>query len=246
MLNGVTLNKDAPTKKFVLQVSAVSVFVLIVLGMFVLEKSTIFLITATYVLMVWIIGAIASRSLLSVEKIFYGRIRDGISSLVIGIMAVATFELQSTITIGVTVGALWALWVSRFQIERYFSKKNDVPTRFSITKTLIYSNISPVIIQLWALYFNNYESKLYGLEPVMVVRISMYVFQFLSIGVVVLVAHIPSFLLKINRFALACIYGGLIFGIIVSVIAPSYGVLIMPITAAIANYTAVAYLRGNN
>ena len=243
VLNAVTLSKEAPTKKFVLIASIISIFVAIIVGNFFLQKSSIFLTTATFVLIAWIIGGIASRSLLSVGKIFYGRIREGISSLVVGILAIASYDLQSTITIGVSVGTLWTLWVSRNEIKRYFNEKDDGKTKLLFFEILLYSNLSTVIIQLWALYFNSYESKLYGSDPVIVVRISMYIFQFLSIGVVVLVARIPTFLLKIKRFALIYIYGGLGLGLLVSAINPSYGILIMPIIAALSNYAAIVYLR---
>lgn len=242
MINSITLDAKAPTIRFCIFLTALSVLAVDIVGLFWFDKSFYFLTLVSLIVFLWIIGAIASRSLLVAGKIFYARIREGVASLIMVPLALLGVDLLPTIVIGVFLSTFWVLWLSRQHISSYFSKSNQI-SYLETFKPVVVSNLATVCILSWAIYFNEYSSKIFGLDSTVVVRIALYFFQALSIGSVVLVAKMPLLAYRVGRSSLQYSILCLLIGVLFSAINSSLGVVVMPCLAALSHYASIIYLH---
>lgn len=242
VINAITLNAHAPTLRFCVIATATSIGLVLITGSLYFYKPLDFLAVVSLIIFLWIIGAIASRSLLVVGHVFIGRIREGVASLITIPLVLLGFDLLSTLIIAIFTSTCWLLWVSRNHTRSYFSHWG-IKTKTPQYEAIFITNLASMAMLSWALYFNQYSNDLFGQESTIAVRMAVYSFQAFSIGSVVMVTRMPNLAKEIRRLSLQVCFSSLALGFAVSIVSPSFGVLLMPLLAALSHYSGVVYIH---
>ncbi len=195
------------------------------------------------VVVMWIVGAIASRAQLAAGFAFTARFRDGVCSGAIVLLVFVESSAALALAAGAFVSTLWMLWLTRQRRDTYFAPRAVAHKWHVVLIKMILLNIGTASMLLWALHFNGSSENPWGYSAPAVVRVSMYIFQGLAIGWVVLAVRMPTLPPTIVRCSLALSLGLLTCGVLASLLSLSVGFVVMPVAVALAQCFAMVYLH---
>lgn len=197
-------------------------------------------------LYVW--GASTSRGLLDRGYLFIARSRDGLTSAVMALLALAGLQFASLTTATLMVAAGYALLLQRAgpvaALPVAPTPPPPKPVQDNWRWSMVYSNLAFLLLTLWALLVNNHGSPAYGHSASVVVRFSVYAFQILSIPAF-LVVRIDVPKEYVRRLFLAA-WAGAALMVVLAILPLTFASVMMPMVAAVTMYAGLAYMRGRH
>jgi hypothetical protein len=232
-----------PTKRFLFWSLPAAMCVLIIFGKYFLLFSLNITLLSLFILVVWILGSILSRSLIVSKKIFLGRLRDAVSSFCFIVLILLNLDFIPAIIIGLFLSLIWVGLVSWPYRSQYFSTKKNNSFAADIYVILI-SNLTGSIMLIWAILTNRSDELIYGYDPTVIVRFSMYIYQITTIGSVVLIIF-PDFLKKHENFIILLFISMILFCIF-AIFANFHLLFItIPILLGVSRYLTMIILNLN-
>jgi len=199
-----------------------------------------------FVVIMWICGAVASRAQMSAGFAFTARFRDALFSLAMTLLLSFGISVILAFLVGVLISTVWVIWITQPRWENFFLDKSAKDKWPHLLRTIALLNIGTVTMLLWALHFNDSDIFLWGYSLTAIIRISMYIFQSLSIGLSVISTHMPVLHPKLRRCSLSFAMGLLGCGLFVSWISLGTALIVMPIAVACSQYFIIIYLHQKN
>lgn len=246
LINAITLGGRDPTPRFVLISTCVTIALASVVGHSILLLSTTAIIVSSIAIVLWIIGAVASRALLRAEQVFVGRLREGVAALGTCTLILAELGLEATFGVGIAIGTAWTLWTSRNHRRAYFCNNPNGSPWCKHLQSLAIGNLASTTILVWALVQNRSSEPIWGSDPTIAVRLSVYLFQVLSIGAVIAVVKMPSLSNSLREKSLTICLASIISASLVALLSPPTAIILVPLLAAVSHYAGVAYLHSNS
>ena len=137
----------------------------------------------------YIWGAQHARRLVDAGHVLLGRSRDGLASLLMLGLVLMSFGEASfplAVALATTSFAFVASAVLRghpAEVALPSLPRSSWPRQAGI---LVYANLAPAMVNLWALRANDMDGMLWGVSAPVAVRISIYAFQILSLPSIIL------------------------------------------------------------
>lgn len=209
-------------------------------------------LSLTLVLFAWILGAHYSRGLMECKWVFVGRSRETIASGLCAIFFFLGLSINLSFSASVLISTAVILYCYFRLIPKHtFSNKADLSIGraggfFTLSYESIITNLGTFIINYWALLSTSAYSDQplnFGIDASVLIRASVYVYQLITIGAVLLVVSQRNFswvLRKNNKFSFALLValaGSVFFAPI------TYGLIVAPISCALLHYLIVASLQ---
>jgi len=248
-INSILLDLKPPTVRFIACLSIVSLGLLIV-GWFwrpnYFNWSPAYFIAICSVVIMWIFGAVASRAQMSAGFAFTARFRDALFSAAMALQLILGISTILAFVFGVLISTVWIFWITRPQWGKLFLHrpvKQKLPHLF---RTIILLNVGTATMLLWALHFNDSKFFFFGYTSTAIIRISMYIFQALSIGFIVISTNMPTLHPILSQWSL--VFSAAFFGcgVFASWISSGVALLVMPFAVACAQYFVIIYLHHKN
>lgn len=198
------------------------------------------------ILLLWIAGAQWSRALMEQGRVFSGRVREAISSVVLAGLVVAGLGVQISFLLAVAAGTVFSL--TMWSMVRSVSGSpgrpgNSLVDIRNLIQNVVLTNVATFSITYWALVQTGKMGDVYGFEISTAVRFAMYIYQILTIGSVVLVS--PRYRLNPPKRL------GLLIAVAASVFIGALfiplraALLLIPLSAAATHYAVVLFLQRN-
>jgi hypothetical protein len=207
-------------------------------------KSTNLMLLLSLILLLWLVGAQSSRSLVELGWVFLGRVREAIASISLAIMIFTGFGMQSSFLAAVASGTIFSLAMLKKSSNcRLLTESNEMMK--GLTKLLwsvILANIATFLITYWALVQTSKHGEIFGLDISTAVRFSMYFYQSMIIGSVLLVSRHSKVKFRINLGPLSVVMALLLIASLY--LSINLSLVIIPILSAVAHYLAVLHLQG--
>lgn len=153
LINFIMINAK-PDKIYIIIMSLVASFTIILIGKGFFSFQTSFIILSILVFCFWVCGAIFSRALIVNKKIFLGRIRDGCTSAILVLLCLFNFELSLAVIFSLICTLIFFFIVSQPYNKQYFSTKHSKTDLKNIIFRLIITNLSGIAMIIWAFYMN--------------------------------------------------------------------------------------------
>ena len=190
----------------------------------------------------YVIGALYSRRLLDAGHVLVGRLRDGASSLCMVLLIAVGVGLESfalAVLVGTSLIALAMYYLPAKRHEEVAPRQSMAFTHY--IAIIFYSNIASVLVNAWAMWANNHEGVLFGYAVPVVVRVSMYGFQLLSLPSVLLSRWRPSAGSRkyLGLLAWVCIA----LALIVASLPIHLSVFLLPLASLAALYSSVLLMN---
>ncbi len=191
----------------------------------------------------WLFGAILSRGILEAGKIFVGRSRETIGSLVMTFCIFCGAGVVDAFAIGAVFGMFFLLLLAnRWGLQNHvFCERKIKKNGREQLRRFFCGNVAVVMVTVWAYNFNQSNQLVMGIDGSIMARGAVYIFQVLVIGVVVLIWKNPADYIRHKTvlniaLALFCVLA-------VAITLPySVGVFFVPIIGALLHYASVCYL----
>jgi|LakMenEpi03Aug12_release.lakeMendotaPanAssembly.Ray.scaffolds.fasta_scaffold389625_2 hypothetical protein len=233
-----------PTKRFLFWSLLLTMCILFISVKFFFLFPLNILLLSIFILVAWITGAVLSRSLIVKNKIFLGRSREIVSSFFFIILILLNFDLTLTIIIGLFLSLMWVGIVSWPYRSKYFSTSKIQIKFTSYLGIILISNLTGSIMLIWAILINRSNELIYGYDPTLIVRFSLYIYQGISIGSVILITFTHFF--KKNRDIVNLLFFLIILLCIFIIFANfNLSIIILPILLGIGHYLAMIILNLN-
>lgn len=225
-----------PNRLYIIISCLIASFAIVLFGNFIYSFEINFLILSVLVFNLWICGNIFSRVLILNKKIFLARSRDAISSVFIIFLCLFSFKLNIVIISSLICVTLLFLILSRQYSKEYFENNISIENLISFVMRAVLTNFSGLIMLIWAFHMNRSDEVIFGFDAHIAVRFTMYVYQFLSIGSIVMVIFSPQSIKKnIKFFTLS--YGVLLITSALTLIFFNLlGYFLLPFFLAVARY----------
>ncbi len=170
--------------------------------------------------LLWIIGAFEANDAFLEGQIFFSKTRESISSLATSLLAFAHSNLLFVVLLGPIISIL--PYKAKAINRSYSALKSNPTINYRIVYVAILTSIAPIAIQLWAYALTHHSGNIYGISFTLFTRISIYIFQFISIGSSLLVLlpkklalthslHIQLIALSTCTFSLFTVFSSNIF-----------------------------------
>ncbi len=198
------------------------------------------------ILLMWIAGARWSRALMEHGRVFSGRVREAISSVVLAGLVVAGLGVQVSFLVAVAAGTLfsWTMWsLVRVAPASPVRPGNSLLDVRNLIQNVFLTNIATFSITYWALVQTGKMGDVFGFEISTAVRFAMYIYQILTIGSVVLVS--PKYKLKAPKrlgLLIAVAAGAFVGALFIPLQA---ALLLIPLSAGATHYGVVLFLQRN-
>lgn len=205
-------------------------------------KTTQTVLLLSSIIVLWIIGAHWSRVIIEKGNLFLGKCREGVTSICFAIFILLGAGIEWSFISSVAIGTFFAwLIIKSLKAAPITSPKLGHTLEFQrLLQSVVLSNVATFAISTWALIQTQKIEDIYGVSIPVAIRFSMYAYQTLTIGSVILLvrgARIPQ--KNIQLFTIVAI---LFF--LASLLAPlSIGLFSIPIAAGIIHYCAVIFLQ---
>lgn len=197
------------------------------------------------ILLMWIAGAQWSRVLIEQGWVFSGRIREAISSFLMAGLVVAGLSAEPSFLVAVAAGTVfsWGMWkVIRLPAAIPVNSGSSLLMIGKLTQSIILTNASTFSITYWALMQTGKEGSIFGYDISTAVRFSMYLYQILIIGSVVIVSLKSNSTYDYKHLRLLVLVAILVF--LLSLFAPLQAALVLvPLSAAVIHYGIVISLQ---
>jgi len=190
-INAITLNSDQSRLGNILVLCFLSFFIIYFLFRYHAELLLGYQINFFYlysIILFWIIGSMFGRHILDMNlNFFIARSREALSSIIFLFLIFFGINLFVSFLVAVAIGTLSLL------VYLIINKKNYISNLFiNFTKNLniskilftniLFSNLSILLIYLWALYFSGIEAYYFDISSVTLSRLSVYLFQIITLG----------------------------------------------------------------
>ncbi len=200
------------------------------------------------ILLMWLAGAQWSRRLMESGWVFAARIREAISSVVLaGLIIFLGLDADAAFLAAVAVGTIfsWGMWQATKSEAMCNPGTSDV---FGGIKKLFLSvlltNVATFSITYWAFVQTGKFGQLYGFDISTVIRFSMYFYQILTIGSVILVTR--GFYRRLVKWRVSWLLASSILLFLVSLFIPlQVAIFLVPLFAAMMHYGMVFFLQKN-
>ncbi len=198
------------------------------------------------ILLMWIAGAQWSRALMEHGRVFSGRVREAISSVVLAGLVVAGLGVQVSFLVAVAAGTVfsWTMWsLVRVAPASPVRPGNSLLDVRNLIQNVFLTNIATFSITYWALVQTGKMGDVFGFEISTAVRFAMYIYQILTIGSVVLVS--PKYKLKAPKrlgLLIAVAAGAFVGALFIPLQA---ALLLIPLSAGATHYGVVLFLQRN-
>ena len=198
------------------------------------------------ILLLWIAGAQWSRALMEHGRVFSGRVREAISSVVLAGLVVAGLGVQVSFLVAVAAGTVfsWTMWrLVRVAPASPVRPGNSLVDVRNLIQNVFLTNIATFSITYWALVQTGKMGDVFGFEISTAVRFAMYIYQILTIGSVVLVS--PKYKLKAPKrlgMLIAVAAGAFVGALFIPLQA---ALLLIPLSAGATHYGVVLFLQRN-
>jgi len=202
------------------------------------------ILLSIFILAAWVLGAILSRSLIVSKKLFLGRLSDAVCSICFIILILLNFDLILTIIIGVFLSLIWVVIVSWPYRSKYFSIKKIKKKFTSDISIILISNLTGSIMLFWALLMNRSDELIYGYDPTLIARFSLYIYQAMTIGSVILIIF-PHLFKKNENFVNLFLFSLILLCIFTIFINSHLSFIILPILLGICRYLTMIILNLN-
>jgi hypothetical protein len=201
------------------------------------------------ILLMWIAGAQWSRRIMESGWVFAGRIREAISSVVLaGLVVFLELGVNASFLVAVALGTTfsWGMWWAiRFEATRTPSSGGVVVGIRELLLNILLTNVATFSITYWAFVHTSKLGQLYGFDISTVIRFSMYVYQILTIGSVILVTR--GFHRRLVNWRVSWVLTSSISLFLASLFAPlQIAILLVPFFAAVIHYGMVLFLQKNS
>ncbi|MEP6969362.1 MAG: hypothetical protein ABJA49_02905 [Betaproteobacteria bacterium] len=198
------------------------------------------------ILLMWIAGAHWSRGLIERGWIFCGRIREAVASFVLALLVLAGLGVEVSFLLGVAAGCIFAglMWRHVHTAHASATHEGAGKSKTSLKRlmqNILLTNVATSAITYWALVQTGQAGTVFGIEVSTAVRFSMYIYQVLTIGSIVLVSSTARLMRDRHVVVLAFAAGGLF---LVALILPLQAkLLLLPLCAATLHYGVVLHLQ---
>ena len=189
-----------PNKLYIIISCLIASFTIVLFGNFIYSFEVNFFILSVLVFNLWICGNIFSRVLILNKKIFLARSRDTITSILIIFLCFFSFKLNFVITLSLICVTLLFLILSKQYSGEYFEKKTSIENLIGFIMRALLTNFSGLFILIWAFYMNRSSEVVFGVDAHIAVRFTMYAYQFLNIGSIVMLMISPQSIKKNIKF----------------------------------------------
>lgn len=200
------------------------------------------------VLIFWTLGAFYSRVLVELRSIFMARSRETLASIICAIFVLIGISVEYSFAFAVSAGTLFVYFYAT-QLKKFKKKIHLGQLRFSAIIKLAYesiiTNLGTFLINYWALIETSRANTMSveGIDMTVIIRGSVYSYQLLTIGAVLLVLFRNNNPLLSPTALKGAVWLCLII-IVVSIALPSlYNVIIIPLACSILHYALIIRLQ---
>lgn len=198
----------------------------------------------TAILLMWIAGAYWSRGLVERGWIFSGRIREAVASFVLAVLVFAGLGVEFSFVLGVSAGCVFAGLMWRYVQLADATAIQDGKPKTSLKRlvqNILLTNVATSAITYWALVQTGHAGAVFGIEVSTAVRFSMYIYQVLTIGSIVLVSATARLMRDRHIVVLAFASGALFLAALFMPL--QVRLFLLPLSAAIMHYVVVLHLQ---
>jgi hypothetical protein len=198
------------------------------------------------ILLMWLAGAQWSRRLMESGWVFAARIREAISSVVLaGLIIFLGQSVNDAFLAAVLVGTIfsWSMWQATKPEAMCNPGTNYVFVGIKkLFLSVLLTNVATFSITYWAFVQTGKFGELYGFDISAVIRFSMYFYQILTIGSVILVAR--GFYRRMAHWPVSWLLVSSIFLFLASLFIPlQMAIFMVPLFAAVMHYGMVMFLQ---
>lgn len=235
VINLIMINLK-PNLSYTILACLISSFTILLLGNFVFLFEINFLILSMLVFNFWICGNIFSRALIKNNKIFLAKSRDTITSLFIIFLSLLGLKFYSVTIISLFSVTLLFLIFSRQYYKDFVENKISISSFINFFLRVLLTNFSGLIILIWAFYTNRSDEVIFGIDAYIVVRFSLYAYQFLIIGADIMIIFSAEVFKKKIKFIKLCYISLLIISILICIFFNSISSFTLPLLIGVARY----------
>ncbi len=211
------------------------------------NRSPMVLGLLTAVLFLWLAGAQWSRGLIERGWVFSGRIREAIASFLLAVLLLAGGGVEFSFLAAVAAGTLFS-WIIWHKVRTVGAGDNrhgrPVVNLNQLFQSIVLTNIATFSITYWALAQTGKSGEVLGFDVSTAVRFSMYLYQVLTIGSVVLVS-MSNRLARDRHLVFLVVAAVICFAASASMSLP-VALFVSPVSAAVIHYCVVLYLQQIN
>ena len=201
----------------------------------------------TAVLVLWLAGAQWSRGLIERGWVFSGRIREAIASVLLAALVLAGWGVEASFLMAVTAGSVFS-WIMWNRVRKtgpgIGPRGSPVVNLNKLSQSIVLTNVATFSITYWALTQTSKGGEVLGFDVPTAVRFSMYLYQVLTIGSVVLVS-LSGRLARDGHLTLLVVLAVICFAVSLLISLP-LALFLAPVSAAVIHYGVVLYLQQIN
>jgi len=198
------------------------------------------------ILLMWLAASQWSRELIEKGWVFAGRVREAISSVVLAILIIfVPLGVDFAFLAAVAGGTVYSLVMWRLICPARSSRSN-AESLFSLVRELLLNvaltNVATFLITYWALLQTAKEGVVFGVEISTGIRFSMYFYQILTIGSIVLINRQLHSSASTRSVGVALCASIMIFA--ASMLTPlEVMIFIAPFSAALMHFGMILFLQ---
>ena len=199
------------------------------------------------VLLLWLAGAQWSRRLIERGWVFTGRVREAIASILLAALVLAGWGVELSFLLAVAAGSVfsWMMWHEVRKVGTDVARGGGSGVDMSkLIQSIVLTNIATFSITYWALAQTSKGGEVLGFDVSTAVRFSMYLYQVVTIGSVVLVS-LSGRLARDRHLTLLVMLAAICFAAS-ALMSLSVALFLAPVSAAVVHYCVVLYLQQAN
>lgn len=242
-VNAIALGSGALGKAALATLCALGMIVIVVM-LPMAETAPITIALLVSILLLWIVGAQWSRTLMERGWVFFGRVREAVASMTLAALVVLGLGIELAFLSSVAAGTIfsWAMWrLTRVPSHGPRVLVSSAVQIVNLTRSIVLTNVATFSITYWALVQTGIPGEVFGYAISTAVRFAMYFFQILTIGSVALVS-VKGLKTRRNHIGWLILVGGTCF--VLSLLLPLPAALFfVPLFAALTHYGVVIFLQ---
>lgn len=199
-----------------------------------------------FILFLWMSGARWSRDLIEQGWIFLGRIREAVSSVALVGLVFVGIDIRLSFLIAVAAGTVFAWFAWRLVKKRGIrSAKSAVESYVDVlmlARSIVLTNMATFSITYWAFVQTARAGQVFGVDNAAAIRFSMYFYQVLTIGAVILVTR--GFEFPLAKLHMKWLLLMPLLGFVSALFLPLQSAIVaVPIFAGALHYGMVVFLQ---
>lgn len=242
-VNAIALGSGALGKAALATLCALGIIVIVVM-LPMAETAPVTIALLVSILLLWIVGAQWSRTLMERGWVFCGRVREAVASMALAALVVLGLGIEPAFLSSVAAGTMfsWAMWrLTSAPGHGPSVRVSSAVQIVNLTRSIVLTNVATFSITYWALVQSGMPGEVFGYAISTTVRFAMYFFQILTIGSVALVS-VKGLKTRRNHIRWLILVGGTCF--VLSLLLPLPAALFfVPLFAALTHYGVVIFLQ---